>query len=183
MRELASARLRLEPQLAEHAPAMFVVLSDPALYAYENAPPDSVEALRQRYLRLESRRSPDGRQLWLNWVLREQASAALIGYVQASVAADSTAIAYELGSTHWGRGLAFEACSAMIEELARQYRAQRLHAMLKRANWRSLRLLGRLGFVEATRAQRLARNGLAADELLMLRELPAADTPAADRLG
>ena len=41
----------LEPQVAAHAEAMFVVLSDPAIYAYENAPPESLEWLRKRFER------------------------------------------------------------------------------------------------------------------------------------
>ncbi|HVJ60849.1 MAG TPA: GNAT family N-acetyltransferase [Burkholderiaceae bacterium] len=70
MRTLQTARLTLEPQCAAHAAAMFAVLSDPAIYEYENAPPASVDALRARYAFLEGRRSPDGSQQWLNWVAR-----------------------------------------------------------------------------------------------------------------
>ena len=70
MRTLQTARLTLEPQCAVHAAAMFAVLSDPAIYEYENAPPASVDALRARYAFLEGRRSPDGSQQWLNWVAR-----------------------------------------------------------------------------------------------------------------
>lgn len=66
MRTLQTARLTLEPQCAAHAAAMFAVLSDPAIYEYENAPPASVDALRARYAFLEGRRSPDGSQQWLN---------------------------------------------------------------------------------------------------------------------
>jgi hypothetical protein len=35
--------LTLEPQVAGHAEEMFVVLSDPAIYEYENEPPPSLE--------------------------------------------------------------------------------------------------------------------------------------------
>ena len=44
MRALRTARLRLEPQRAAHADEMFQVLSDPAIYTYENAPPTSLQA-------------------------------------------------------------------------------------------------------------------------------------------
>ena len=62
----------LEPQTAAHAEQMFVVLNDPAIYEYEDKPPPSLELewLRERFARLESRRSGDGRQQWLNWVIR-----------------------------------------------------------------------------------------------------------------
>jgi len=63
MRTIETTRLTLEPQTAAHADEMFVVLSDPAVYTYENAPPPSVEWLRARFARLESRRSGDGTEL------------------------------------------------------------------------------------------------------------------------
>ena len=130
MRALRTARLRLEPQRAAHADEMFQVLSDPAIYTYENAPPTSLQALRERYGRLESRRSGDGSQLWLNWVLRVPAQG-LIGYVQASVLPGGRAsIGYELASAHWGRGYAQEAVGAMLDELARRYGVRGVSACL-----------------------------------------------------
>jgi RimJ/RimL family protein N-acetyltransferase len=182
MRALRTARLRLEPQRAAHADEMFDVLSDPAIYAYENAPPKSAPALRERYVRLESRRSGDGSQLWLNWVLRVPAQG-LIGYVQATVSAGGRAsIGYELASAHWGRGYAQEAVGAMLDELARRYGVRAVFAVLKRANGRSRRLLERLGFMTAAPEARGAA-GVEPDELLMHRCLGAdgrgADAPVA----
>jgi hypothetical protein len=43
MRAIDTGNLILEPQTAEHANEMFVVLSDPAIYEYENQPPPSLE--------------------------------------------------------------------------------------------------------------------------------------------
>ncbi len=129
---------------------MFLVLSDPAIYEYENAPPASIEQLRARFTKLETRRSPDGAQQWLNWVVRLK-TCELIGYVQATVHADGrAAIAYELASRYWGRGLARQAVQAMIAELAATYKVRRLSAVLRRENTRSLRFLERLGFSPAS---------------------------------
>jgi len=165
MRAIATPRLTLEPQGVEHAEAMFAVLSDPAIYAFENAPPASLEALRQRFAALALRRSPDGRERWLNWVLRLH-SGHLIGYVQATLDANGGAfVAYQLGSAHWGRGLASEAVEGMISELAATYRVQHLTAVYKRANVRSRRLLERLGFAPAE------GHATAADEDRMTRRL------------
>jgi len=161
---ITTGRLRLEPQLAAHAEEMFTVLSDPAIYEFENAPPRSVDWLRQRYARLESRRSPDGKQRWLNWILR-LASGEALGYVQATVLPDGrAAIAYELASRYWGRGLAREACEAMLAELAGSYGVREAHAVFKARNHRSLRLLQRLGFVPAG-------GDMEPDEMRMTREL------------
>jgi hypothetical protein len=70
MRVINTGRLTLEPQTAAHANEMFVVLSDPAIYEYENKPPPSLEWLRVRFAKLETRLSADGHEQWLNWVIR-----------------------------------------------------------------------------------------------------------------
>jgi len=177
MRTIATDRLTLEPQTAEHAEEMFVVLSDPAIYQYENRPPPSLAWLRERFARLESRRSADGREQWLNWVIRLPTSE-LIGYVQATVHEDGrAAIAYELSSAHWGRGLGHCAVDAMIAELAERYAVTRLTAVLKRDNVRSRRLLERFGFADA-RDQPSGSHGLEPGETMLCRKLADAAGPA-----
>jgi RimJ/RimL family protein N-acetyltransferase len=164
MQAIRTRRLSLEPQVAAHAGEMFAVLSDPAIYEYENAPPRSLEWLRERYTRLESRRSADGEQQWLNWVIRLPGGE-LIGYVQATVfPGGRAASAYELASRYWGRGFAREACEAMLAELAAKYGVRSAHAVFKRNNTRSSRLLERLGFAPGEGEKE-------PDELLMMRTL------------
>jgi ribosomal-protein-alanine N-acetyltransferase len=161
--------LTLEPQTAAHAEEMFAVLSDPAIYEYKNKAPQSIEWLRARFARLESRLSADGQEQWLNWVIRLR-TAQLIGYVQATVSPnDRAAIAYEFSSAYWGRGLAFQAAQAMLAELAEHYQVRSFRAVLKRRNLRSVRLLERLGFSAASDEQH-ARQQIETDELLMHRE-------------
>jgi RimJ/RimL family protein N-acetyltransferase len=170
MRTLSAGGLSLEPQGAQHADAMFVVLSDPALYEYENAPPPSLAWLRERFARLESRLSADGSEQWLNWVIRVE-SGELVGYVQATVRSDGSAgIAYELASGYWGRGLATRAVAAMIEELVAAYGVRRFNAVAVQRNHRSLRLLERLGFAVATPAEH-ANYKVDASEVLMTRRV------------
>jgi ribosomal-protein-alanine N-acetyltransferase len=169
MRMIETPGLALEPQVAAHADEMFAVLCDPAIYEHENAPPPSVEWLRERYRRLETRRSADGREEWLNWVIRLPSSE-LIGYVQATVHADGrAAIAYELASRYWGRGLARAAVEAMIDELVARHGVHTLTAVLKRTNARSLRLLERLGFAPAPPDLHALRE-IEAGEILMQRD-------------
>jgi RimJ/RimL family protein N-acetyltransferase len=169
MRIVDAGAVVLEPQTTRHADEMFAVLGDPAIYEYENQPPSSVEWLRARFGRLESRRSADGTEQWLNWVVR-RADAGLIGYVQATVRADGTAaIAYELSSAHWGRGLGRRAVEAMLVELVARYRVTAFVAVAKRENFRSLRLLERLGFAPAD-PDRHARSELEPDEILLVRD-------------
>lgn len=168
MRVVEATGLRLEPQVEAHAEEMFRVLSDPAIYEYENAPPRSLEWLRARFARLESRQSADGAELWLNWAVRLPGDE-LAGYVQATVRpGGEAAIAYELASAYWGRGLGQQAVRAMIGELAQAYEVRSLCAVLKRTNLRSRRMLDRLGFVLAS-AERHAAREVDADEWLMER--------------
>ena len=168
MRTIAAEGLTLDPQTTGHAAEMFEVLSDPAIYTYENAPPKSLEWLRTRFEKLETRRSADGREQWLNWVIRLPSSV-LIGYVQATVRGDGSAgIAYELASAHWGMGLARRAVSAMMGELASHYQVTFFTAVAKRDNFRSTRLLERLGFTPGSEELR-AKLRVEAGEVLMCR--------------
>jgi len=170
MRTVAARNVILEPQVAAHAEEMFAVLGDPAIYEYENEPPASLDWLRERFARLESRRSAEDAQWWLNWVVRVPACG-LIGYVQATVfPAGRAAIAYVFASKYWGRGLAGEACRAMLAELAERYGVVTVCATFKRRNLRSARLLERLGFAPASPGA-----DMQADELLMMRDLNPAE--------
>jgi len=167
---LTSGDLLLEPLVAAHAEAMFAVLSDPALFRFiDGAPPTSVDALRERYARLESRASADGRQQWLNWVLRPQGLAP-VGFVQATVEPDGQAwIAYLVGRQHQGRGIATRAVEAMLPQLQGTYGAHRWLAQVEVDNAPSLAVLARLGFDLASRDEH-ERRGLGPTERLFARD-------------
>ena len=122
MQTIVTPTLTLEPLLASHAEAMFEVLSDEAIYRYlDYLHPRPVEYLRGVYARLEARRSPDGSEAWLNWVIRPR-DQPLAGYVQATVGSDRSAyVAYVLASKYWGHGYAQRAMQAMLEHLASAY--------------------------------------------------------------
>jgi RimJ/RimL family protein N-acetyltransferase len=125
---------------------MFEVLSDPAIYEFENGPPESLAGLERRYRRLEARVSPDGRDRWLNWVIRLP-SGELAGYVQATVTPDGLGhIAYELASRYWRQGIGSGAVCAMLAELAAGYEVRTFVATLKARNRRSEAFLRSLGF-------------------------------------
>ena len=85
---LQTQRLRLEPQREAHAEGLFELLCDARLYTHiPQEPPASLQALRERLAWLSGRRSPEGNELWLNWVMRGAVDGACIGRVQATVAA------------------------------------------------------------------------------------------------
>jgi RimJ/RimL family protein N-acetyltransferase len=177
MKALVTDVCILEPQVEAHAPAMFAVLSDPAIYEFEGEPPPSVEALAAGYRRKESRLSPDGSELLLNWVVRLH-EAEFTGYVQAAVTREGCAcIGYEFSSRYWRRGIATAALRAVLQELEGTYDVRLVVAVLNKANYRSMGLLLKLGFVAAP-AETAARFQPAGDEMVLL----APCTPSAASL-
>jgi [ribosomal protein S5]-alanine N-acetyltransferase len=147
MRSLQADDLILEPQLAAHAAEMFPLLADPEIARYlDSDPPSDLAWLTTRFAKLETRLSADGREHWLNWVIRAP-QVGLAGYVQATVYTDGSAdIAYELGRAFWGRGWASRSTLAMLHELGHGYGVQRAFATVDARNLRSVLLLERLGF-------------------------------------
>jgi RimJ/RimL family protein N-acetyltransferase len=148
---IESHSLRLEPLVTAHAEEMFGPMSAAAIYDYmPGQPPASVATLRQRYAHLEQGCSVDGRERWLNWVVRLN-SRECIGFVQSTIypgPRPNADFAFAFTPLHWGRGLAFEACQAVIPHLGRDFDVQALYATVDPRNRRSIRLLGRLGFLE-----------------------------------
>ena len=157
----------LVPQVEAHAGQMYEVLCDPAIYEFEGVPPPSVEALAAGLRRKETRRSLDGTQLWLNWVVR-LSGGELAGYVQATVCrGDYSYVGYEFASRYWRRGIATASLRAMADELSATYRVRLLVAVLKTANYRSMGLLTKLGFMQAS-SEEAALFEAESDEVVML---------------
>ncbi|TDP04505.1 RimJ/RimL family protein N-acetyltransferase [Roseateles asaccharophilus] len=146
---------------------MFRVLSDPAIYEFENAPPDSEAWLHRRFELLESRGPADGSEGWLNWVVRLP-SGQLAGYVQATVSREGWAyVAYELNSQYWRQGIGKASVNAMLQELRSAYGVHEFIAVLKAKNFRSRALLLSLGFRDGS-AEQVERHRDEQDETVMV---------------
>lgn len=147
---LITERLWLEPVLPEHAPELYEVLLDPALYRFlPERPPESVEALSARFQRLSPRISPDGREIWLNFALRERASGRCVGYLQATIWGKERAdLGYLISPLFAHRGYATEASRALLALLKSRYKVARVEATIDRRNLRSRALAERLGFCQ-----------------------------------
>ncbi len=118
---LETDRLRLDPLRVDDAVEMARVLADPSLYAFTGGEPPTVEALRRRYVGQVVGRSADGRELWLNWIVRRRTEADAIGFAQATVAdasgdrrRRSADVAWVIGVPWQGHRSAAEAAAAMI---------------------------------------------------------------------
>jgi len=94
------------------------VLSDPTLYWFMGGAPPGLEELQRRYALLAARRSPDGEERWLNWVIRDRHTGKALGTLQATVRAGESPpvalIAWVLGTENHGRGYASESARAML---------------------------------------------------------------------
>lgn len=153
-----SLRLTLEPLRADHAMEMFDGLRDPALYRYvADRPPPSMEALTRRYRSTAVGRSPDGADLWCNWIVRRDRDRRCLGTVQATMTGvasgpDEVLIGYMILPAFWRQGFGSEAVDAMLDRLFDKYRCRQAQAIVDARNLASLALLQRLGFAVAGRA-------------------------------
>ncbi|MCA9556535.1 MAG: GNAT family N-acetyltransferase [Myxococcales bacterium] len=139
--------MRLEPLVPAHAGELLGGLQDSDLYEYiADTPPVGIEALRARYERLAGRRSPDGRQQWLNWAIWSGADRAYVGYVQATLEAGDAQLAYVVFRPFWGRGHGRAAVAEMMRLLRAEFGVRRFGARVDVRNLRSRALLEALGF-------------------------------------
>jgi len=113
--QLSSARLRLVPLAVADAAEMVGVLSGNALYEFTGGGPPGLDELRARYAGQAAGRSPDGREEWRNWILRQPGGQA-VGYVQATItgAGRRAEIAWVIGLPWQGQGYATEAALALV---------------------------------------------------------------------
>jgi RimJ/RimL family protein N-acetyltransferase len=118
---LRTARLDLEPLRVDHADEMAPLLDDPQLHTFIGGKPATLDQLRDRYGRLVVGRSPDGRQQWLNWVLRRLVDGRAAGTVQATVAEEAgrcvAEVAWIVATPYQGQGYAREASERLVRWL------------------------------------------------------------------
>ena len=129
---LESERLVLEPLRPEHAKELAPVLDDADLHRFIGGEPQSADELLARFERQAVGHSPDGRQHWLNWAVRERSSGEALGTMQATVSSDAhetvAEVAWVIGLSHQGKGFAKEAAALMVPWLrTRGVRRVRAH--------------------------------------------------------
>ncbi|MBD2243259.1 GNAT family N-acetyltransferase [Nostoc sp. FACHB-888] len=148
--KLYSQRLCLEPLKPDHAELLFDGLQSASIYKYiEDIPPQSVQSLRERYMMLARRQSPDGTEVWLNWAVWSVTEKCYVGYVQATITINKSAIlGYVFFPNFWGKGYAREAVKCMINYLIERYQNLKFFADVDVDNHRSIALLYNLGFVK-----------------------------------
>lgn len=158
--KIYSQRLCLEPLEPYHAELLFDGLQSNSIYDFiEDVPPRSMESLRDRYMVLARRQSPDETEIWLNWAVWSFVEKFYIGYVQATITIDNSAIiGYVFFPNFWGEGYAREAVKYMINYLVETYQNIDFCAYVDVKNHRSIALLHHLGFVPSAFLQNIESN-------------------------
>ena len=146
MANLFSERLRIEPLRSAQAERVFSSLQNPAIYTYLPEDPPTAEALQKRYDFLEKGKSPDGEELWLNWVVFLRDSMTPVGTFQATLPkGQEGSFAYVVFPSFWRQGYAREMASCLISHLFQTYDQPSLYAEIDTRNTGSIRLVESLG--------------------------------------
>ncbi len=171
MLTLETARFRLVPLAAADSIRMYVPFCDPALYFFvPSDPPATLGALTDRFAKLEKRRSPDGAEQWLNWVVerrKENSPSAEggggtrkggggqddgrwpqpLGLIEATILPNNHAlIGYYTFREFWNQGIASECIPAVLAHLQSSYGVRLFRAEIDSRNFASLRVLEKCGF-------------------------------------
>jgi RimJ/RimL family protein N-acetyltransferase len=107
-----------------------------------------LDALRARLRGWESRRSPDGSEQWLNWLVEDAEPA---GWVQATIRKEVALVAYAVLPRRRGEGVATEAVTALTGWLHRDYPV--VEANIAGDNVASQHVAQRCGFTKTGRSR------------------------------
>jgi len=105
-----------------------------------------LDALRARLRAWESRRSPDGSEQWLNWLVLDEEPA---GWVQATIRDDVVLVAYAVLPARRGEGVATEAVETVTSWLHDHHPVVEAH--IAGDNVASQAVARRAGFVRTDR--------------------------------
>lgn len=151
MTVLTTPRLTLRPATIADVDAFHAILSDPrAMRYWATLPHTDIGQTRDWVEKMVATAPPEGE----DWVIVHQGhtigKAGLWRF---------PAIGYILHPDMWGRGLATEALAAVIAHVFATHRLPAIEADVDPRNHGSLRVLGKLGFVETGRAERTMQLG------------------------
>jgi RimJ/RimL family protein N-acetyltransferase len=101
----------------DHAAEAARAFADERLHTFTGGTPADEATLRERFAVQVTGRSPDGRETWLNWMLRRRDTGELVGTVQATVREDGAELAWVVAVPHQGHDYAREAALAVADRL------------------------------------------------------------------
>ena len=151
---LITERLRIEILRSEHAGVVLKSLQDPAIYTYLPEDPPTAEGLQKRYDFWAQGRSPDGEELWLNWIAFLRDSMTPVGTFQATLPAGQPgSFAYVVFPSFWRQGYAQEMARCVIAHLFDSHDIPGLFAEIDTRNIASIRLVESLGLTRIATTQ------------------------------
>jgi len=143
---LSSERLRIEPLRIEHTEQVMSDLQDPAIYRYLPGDPPSPQALHRRHAAWVVGHSPDGGELWLNWVAFLGDTMLPIGTAQATLPRQGPGMfAYTIFPPYWRQGYAKEMTRSVLDHLFKTHKSTELRAEIDTRNIGSIRVVESLG--------------------------------------
>ena len=146
---LDTARLILEPILEGHAQELRELFQNPDLHQFIPSTPPTLEQQTERCVRWVTRRSPDGKELWLNWAARDKETGKVIAHFQAGINRDAIAtISYLVAREFQNKGFATEGLEAVFNYLNRSLSVKEVKAWTDTRNEASHRLAKKLGMVQ-----------------------------------
>jgi RimJ/RimL family protein N-acetyltransferase len=145
---LQTERLLLREFDEGDAAAFYLLGSDPAIIRYTGDPGGGLTSIEQAREVLRSRPLADYRKHGFGrWACVHKQSGEVIGFAGLKYLDDlgEVDIGYRLLPAHWGRGLATEACRAILDFGFTDLRLERIIGLVDPANAASVRVLAKLG--------------------------------------
>jgi len=139
-------RCRLVPAVVGDAHQIAELLSDDRLHSFSGRTPPTEAELADRLRHRHQRRSADGTEVWLDWMVLLVPLGGVIGQVGAVVTDDGRAVISFLIGLRWqGHGFATEAASAMVRLLEAHVGVRTLSTLIPPGHAAAHRVAERLG--------------------------------------
>jgi RimJ/RimL family protein N-acetyltransferase len=143
---LVTERLVLRGIVPDDAADLFAFRSDPVEQRYNDPPLVTLDEAHDLIRRLDRERVENNALHWGVTLAGDDRVVGLLGYNEVVAEHRRAALGYDLARRLWGRGLATEAITAVLDHGFDALGLNRVEAHTDAANERSIRLLHRLGF-------------------------------------
>ena len=135
--------VRLRRATPDDAPALFLAAASPEVMKYMGWPAQASDSETRSHLQGAAQRWVDGTEY--QWIVEERSSGNLAGTISFRPKAHAADFGYFFAKSHWGKGLAHESTTLVVNWLKTQPEMLRIWATADAQNNRSHKVLERLG--------------------------------------
>jgi hypothetical protein len=140
--------LRFEPLQVAHLDELADVLLHDSVYEHIETVLPSVDEFKLGLtIAIAGPRANQAGQTWLNYLIRDESSGSMLGWLESTVHDAVAEVAFLLGPRHWGRGHASRGLAWLEAEVVRRCSVHDFWAAITPGNDRSRALLERSGYV------------------------------------